>query len=289
MYHRFPEPSHFEAQCAHLKQYYRPVSLSEVGCWLHEGKKLPPNSVALTVDDGYRDFYTSAFPLLEAYSIPATVFLATDMLDERSCLWVDWVRVLLRASPLSSLNIDLPGSGTQVALGSREQRDRAASELNGALKRIPNDERVRFLDRLPAALGLDALPPVPEEYTPLYWDEVRLMSKRGVEFGAHTKSHPILSRLSGREEICRELAGSKARIEHETGQQVEHFCYPNGTFADFNEDTVGVLKECGYRTAVVGERGENRPGADPFRLRRLAQEPVYPAAKFAHQVAGLAR
>ena len=105
MYHRFPEPHHLEEQCHHLKQFYRPISLSELGVSLKEGKELPRNAVIITVDDGYRDFRTSAFPILNAYSIPAIVFLATDMLDQGTCLWVDWVRVLFSSTSLKKVSL----------------------------------------------------------------------------------------------------------------------------------------------------------------------------------------
>ncbi len=262
MYHRFPAQSVLEEQCAHLKKYYRPASLDEIGWWLRRKTDLPQQTVVFTVDDGYRDFYLNAFPVLSAYGIPALVYLATDMIDQKSCLWVDWVKILFKFSP-------------------------RGDEVKQWLKTVPNAERLQYLAQLPEMLGLKELPPVPEEYAPLSWDEAREMAGKGMAFGAHTCSHAILSRLETRDLIREELARSKARIEKELGAPVLHFCYPNGNPGDFTDETVEVAKECGYLTAVTGWKGVNLAGTDPFRLRRIHQEPWNPAIRFAQQVAGL--
>ena len=268
MYHRFPAGSQLAAQCAHLKKYYRPVSLTEIGLWLRREKAIPDQTLVFTVDDGYRDFYLNTFPVLLEYSIPAIVYLATDMIDQQTCLWVDWVGILFRAA-------NRPKS--------------AAYETKEHLKTLPNSARLEYLANLPAQLGISNPPPIPEEYAPLTWDDIREMSKAGIEFGAHTKSHPILSKLGSRDKIRDEIAGSKARIEDEIGQPVRHFCYPNGRPCDFNADTLDVVRECGFLTAVTGEKGINFAGADPYHLRRIHQEPVTPVLQYAHQVAGLSR
>jgi peptidoglycan/xylan/chitin deacetylase (PgdA/CDA1 family) len=112
------------------------------------------------------------------------------------------------------------------------------------------------------------------------------MAKHGVEFGAHTRSHPILSRLSNRAEIADEVGGSKRRIEEELDGEVLHFCYPNGMADDFTAETVEVLRDAGFVTAVTAENGLNDARADRFRLRRIAQDPRDPEARFASRVAG---
>lgn len=246
--------------------------MTDVALWLQKKKELPPLTVVFTVDDGYRDFYENAFPVLSAYSIPATVYLATDMLDTGQCLWVDWVRLLYEASPLPQAN-----------------PQQAAFETKERLKLLPNAERLAFLRDLPGKLQVASPPPLPARMAPLTWDEVRIMAKKGIEFGAHTMSHPVLSRVSEPAELQHELAGSKARIESKTGQPVYNFCYPNGTFRDFNEQTVAAVRECGYLTAVTGEKGVNLQNADPYRLRRIQQEPTIPVSQYSHQVAGLSR
>ena len=251
MYHRFPAPTEFDAQCEHLRRYYAPISMTEASEWLRARKPLPPGAIVVTIDDGYRDFYVNAYPLLKAHGIPALLYLATDLPDKQTWLWTD-----------------------QVTDGA----------LKSQLKKIPDGERRAVLAEM---AGLSPDPPV--QHAPLSWDEIREMARHGVEFGAHTRSHPILSRLPNRESIEAEVVGSKARIEAEIGTTVRHFCYPNGHAEDFTEEVVDVVRGSGFATAVTGIRGINIAGADPYRLLRLHQEPDRPVNAYAHQVAGLYR
>ena len=91
-YHRFSpveEPDKTSAQAfadhlAYLTDHYRLLPLSEIADCLATGRTLPPGSAALTVDDGYRDFYEVAYPLLLKYRVPATLYVATDFVDNRA-------------------------------------------------------------------------------------------------------------------------------------------------------------------------------------------------------------
>jgi len=262
MYHRFPPQSELEAQCKHLKKHYRPLSLTEISESLAGRKPPPPGAVVITVDDGYRDLLVNAWPILKAWSIPVLVYVATDLPDHHSWLWTDQLQHFL------------------VQQGDKA----AATTIVDRLKRLPDEQRRAYLASLPS---LPTTPP--PEYEPLTWDEIRALAQEGVEFGAHTRAHPILSRLLNRDRMREEIAGSKARLEDELRTPVLHFCYPNGTPDDYNDDVVSVVRECGFRTAVTAVRGINFKGADPFLLRRLHQEPTRHVSAFAHQVAGLYR
>ncbi|MDX2167532.1 MAG: polysaccharide deacetylase family protein, partial [Deltaproteobacteria bacterium] len=102
----------------------------------------------------------------------------------------------------------------------------------------------------------------------LDWDGVRALARGGVEIGAHTVTHPILSKVSL---ACaeRELLDAKARIEAQLDAPVHGFAYPNGRAGDFGDAHVALVRRSGYRYACTAERGANRSGADVFRLRRI--------------------
>ena len=93
------------------------------------------------------------------------------------------------------------------------------------------------------------------------------MSRGGVQFGSHTATHPILSRVD-RAHAEREIVDSKRRIEEQLGVPVEGFAYPNGTRADFLPETKALLRAAGYAYAVTTISGSNEPGQDVFELRR---------------------
>jgi len=278
MYHRFANAVDLEWQCRHIREFYRPVTLAQVDLWLKSGEPPPANSIAVTIDDGYRDFGEVAYPVFVAWHIPVTVYLVSDFLDGRLWLWVDQVRYAFQHSPLSRLRIELAdGAALEFRLESVGQRTAAAREMCEALKRQANETRVAALAGLSESLRVAIPAEPPAEYAPLGWDDVRRMAAEAplgaVTFGAHTRTHPVLSRIAGSDELNGEIAGSKQRIEEAVGLPVEHFCYPNGGPDDITAECVEAVRRAGFRTAVTTRTGLNYAPGDRFQLRRIGVEP----------------
>jgi len=97
-------PSLFTEQMEWLKANVRVVPLGEIVAALPGHRPLPERAVVLTFDDGFRDFYSSAAPVLRRLRLPATVFLPTGYCGKSNCwpnqpAWVckeallDWKQV----------------------------------------------------------------------------------------------------------------------------------------------------------------------------------------------------
>jgi peptidoglycan/xylan/chitin deacetylase (PgdA/CDA1 family) len=84
-------PRHFEAQLAWLRgEGYQTISLSQLVYHLSLGWPLPKKPIILTFDDGYRDAYTNAFPLLRRYGFLGTFFLVTKPIDDGNSDYLTW-------------------------------------------------------------------------------------------------------------------------------------------------------------------------------------------------------
>ena len=127
---------------------------------------------------------------------------------------------------------------------------------------------------------------IPAAYAPLEWAELKKMAEQGLDVGAHTRTHPILSRLASPEQKREEIAGSKREIENEIGMPVRNFCYPNGMVTDFDLDCVHAVEAAGFASAVTAVRGLNARDGDRWRLRRIGVDPGLNAATFAMEAAG---
>lgn len=291
MYHRFPrETEGLRQQCEIIRRNYSPVSLKSVSEYVRGGVPLPRNAVAITVDDGYRDFLLYGYPVFHEYDIPATAFVVSDFLDGKIWLWWDQLQYLFRYTQRTSLSLDLtPDESFTVSLATDDERWFARRDLGERLKVLENSQRLQVCRLLPELLGVE-LPSAPTgEWAPLKWDEVRELARNGVEFGVHTKTHPILSRIRDRAELREEIEGSKRRLEEELSAPAIHFCYPNGRRLDFNNATVELLKNCEFQTAVTTERGMNFGGVHPLLLRRLAVDASDPPRYFQELLAGVRR
>ena len=256
------EPECFRRQMAHLARDYHVLSLDEIVRRLDAGDPLPPRAAAITFDDGYEDNYTDAFPILRDLGLPATVFLTTGPIETGESLWFD--RVLRAFERSTRERVTLPGGEPSHDLRDEDQRGREAIRALYALMRLSNEERLAAVDQLVRDLGGNGGPPTPM----LTWDQVREMAKGGITFGAHTVTHPILSRLS-HSEAKAEIVESKQRIEEETGLPVTLFAYPVGRRSDYSPEVIRAVGDAGFRAAFTTTPGANARGDDRFLLRRV--------------------
>jgi len=289
MYHRFPsaDTRDFPEHCEYLRRHYHPVSLQQVADSYRDGTPLPRHAVAITVDDGYRDFLERGHPVFRAHDIPTTVFLVSGFIDGAVWLWTDVLNYLAAHSPRESVAFAATGiePPQRLSLRTPDERRAAARRIADRLKTMNDDARVRVLQMLPDAFAVELPDAPPREHAPLTWDEVRALADDGVEFGAHTRTHPILSKVTSAA-LEDEIVTSKRRIEEATGRRVIHFCYPNGRREDFTEETIAMLERAGFETAVTTEPGINERGAPRFVLRRLGVEPTNPMPYFQELLAG---
>lgn len=288
MYHRFDwvagAADALAAQCAHLRRCYSPIPLETAAQHLEEGRPFPANAVTVTVDDGHADFERIALPVFRAHGIPVTLYLATDFVDGAGWLWFDRIEHALRATTRRAF-VD-PLSGEELRLGTRAERSGAFVAVVERAKLVSYTELRRLPEEVARALEVELPAAPPAEYAPVTWDSVRRMQGEGVEIGAHTRSHPILSRLADRSALEEEIVGSARRIEEMTGRRPRHFCYPNGRAEDVTAETVAVVRSGGFRTAVTTEPGLADPASDPFRLKRIGAGPETPPGYFRRVVAG---
>lgn len=284
-YHRFTsqDAELLEKQCRYLRRHYQPTSLRDIAYCLRDGKRIPPNAVAVTVDDGYRDFLDHAVPVLRACGIPATVFLVADFIDRKQWLWWD---PLLYSLQRTSRRI-LESSLGRFPIASEAERAAAFDGCVERLKTLPDRTRAAVLEDVLKQLDVALPSEIPPEMAPMTWDEIRSLRECAVEFGGHTRTHPILSRVETREAMCAEVSYCKLRIEQELGEPVLNFAYPNGRVTDWNDGVVEAVQAAGYLTAVTTVHGISRPGDSPFRLKRIAVNPDLPFDYFAELLAGV--
>ncbi len=293
MYHDFPSIPGIEdalaRQCAHLTKHYNLVSMTDIARYLREGAQLPKNALAITVDDGNRDFFINAYPVFQAHQIPVTVFLVSGFLDGDFWLWWDQIRYILERTKVPQFVFPiLPGQPPVIfKLETSDQRECAIETITRTLKYLTNNERRPILSTLAETLNETIPIDPPSHMAPMTWAEVRQLGKHRVDLGAHTVTHPVLSRVTDPQNLFIEIDRSKKRIEQEIGQPVTHFCYPYGLKEDFNLETTKALDQCHFQTAVTALHGMNSYDSNPLCLKRLSVDVLLPEFYFKERVAGL--
>jgi peptidoglycan/xylan/chitin deacetylase (PgdA/CDA1 family) len=288
-YHRFPAQyrDDFEQHCRHLKAAYNTITLDEAVEALRNRSPLPPRSLVVTIDDGYRDVYSVAYPVFRKYGVPFTVYAVSGFLDRECWLWWDILEYAFRHTGEKAFTFT---SGETVALGAMNERAGQANRLAVSLISAPDCVRVETIRDICEQLKV-AIPPQPTaDFEALTWEEAREMSQGVGTIGSHTMYHPILSTLTDADRRKQEICGSKKRLEEQLQADVKHFCFPNGGAADFTHFDMHLIKSCGYESAATTAIGFNFPGVvDAYNIRRISVNPGEPFWWFHTKVAGLWR
>lgn len=257
-----PDVRRFATQVGFLARHMRVLPLADALQRLAAGT-LPPLAVSITFDDGYANNLDHALPILEAFGVPATVFVATGYLDG-GCMFNDAVIETIRGCRHARLDLSSVGLGC-FSLASLEERRTAIDSLLGQLKYRPLAERTELAARMAAIAGV-GLP------TNLMLSSagVRELHRRGIEIGGHTVHHPILARLPP-DEARREIAEGAARLEAITGAKPRLFAYPNGQPGrDFGPEHAGMVQDVGFSHALTTRVGLAGPDTDPYQVPRVA-------------------
>jgi peptidoglycan/xylan/chitin deacetylase (PgdA/CDA1 family) len=280
MYHNFSGPNEsgtdavnstaLRGQLAYLRRHFHVVPLACIFEHLKAGRPLDKLTVALTIDDGRRNFYEFMFPLLKEFEIPATFFVVSSFIRREDWLWTDKVLWLS----------DQPSRSSELSADKMEV-------LFAKLNRLRPEARNAFIEAIAAGMGVSIPGEAPLKYAPCSWSELREMADSGlVEVGSHTVSHPILATLT-EEESWLELTVSLAQIEEALGRRVVSFCFPNGKPGDYRLSQLRQIREAGYAGAVAAEFGMVTTSADPYELPRIGVSGYSDALSFSKNLDGL--
>ena len=265
--------STFERHLSFLERYFEVVPLGSLVDDRSAGRSPGRPRCVITFDDGWRDNYDVAFPVLRKHGLPATIFLTTDLIGTGRAFWhTELISLLMHGELSTFLQSESTLRAYPRAVRERLRGCASAGRISGAadvdalIETIKStcDEDViqRLIESLMRAAGVHR-PLIPERRFFLEWDHVREMAAHGVEIGSHGCSHRIMTRLSFAE-ASRELVQSKADIESRIGREVAHFAFPN---EDASKTLVGLAARAGYRTACVGA-AEERAGGQKLRVLR---------------------
>jgi len=252
-------PDAFAEQMRYIRQGYHAVSAEEVIHAVREGGSVPPRSVLITFDDGYRDFRIQAWPVLRALGLPVVLFVPTAFPgDAAAGFWWDQLRHAL----LNTQRRDrLESPVGRLPLGTPREREDASIRLQVHAKRMRHAEAMRWVRATCQELDV---PPVPSAI--LNWDELRELAIEGVTVASHTRTHPLLTRIPP-DELRVEVAGALRDLERELGSVLPILAYPAGAYDD---RVVKILEEEGYHLAFTTAKGVNELArAHPLKLRRI--------------------
>ncbi len=254
MYHRFSaeKKGHevtaatFEQQLQLIKKYFQPMTLASLAQAINKNGAAPDHAVVITVDDGYRDFYEVAYPLLKHYQVPATFFVTTGFVNGDLWLWPDQVLWILRNRKSAEGVLAVADKTFDLA----EPVKNLWWPLVLHLLEVENSVRLKAMAELEQRSAVSLPVSAPEEFAAVTWEQLREMQGQGIEIGGHTRSHPSLGHMSlpeAKQEIEASFYDLRARLD----DQPRTFCYPNGQPGDYSEEIKKIVSQSGFLAAVT--------------------------------------
>ena len=283
----YVSPETLDLHLNELKRHFELVHLEE---WLRrarEGAPLPRLACAITFDDGWRDKYDFALPVLVKHGAPATIFLVSSYIGTTYRFWPNRLIFLLQESIANPGSVDFPRPLRLLvepvlagAAGRGELRaDDAVRVVEGA-KEWDEEEIRSLVEAAENSRGGGAAPP-----DILDAEEVASMASTGlVRFGSHTATHFRLGSRISSSDLQREIVGSRKQLQDLCAQEIALFCYPNGETSPAAIDLVRRH----YLGAVTIRKGWHAAGGDPHLIHRIGmhEDVSYSREPFLHRLSG---
>ncbi len=259
----------FDKQIRFLKQNYNVVTMDEAVEAIRE-KNINERLAVITFDDGFRNNYLYALPVLKKNNVSAVFYLATSFIGKKETLWTETVNHLLTATGERSIELEMNGAARRFNLTGPAQKEKASIEIRNYLKFSSAEVEEDILNQLQEKIK-DVSDPVsfdPDRYAFMSWSDVNEMEKSGMEIGSHTHSHFTLNMLDKKSSF-KDIGDSKKQIEEHTDHTCKHFSYPNGEKGNFLPHHFEQLKETGFDSAVTQIKGLNSYSDNLFALKRI--------------------
>lgn len=226
---------------------------------------LPDRAVVITFDDGFHDFYSVAFPILQSFGYPVTLYLTTYYVEfnrpvfDPMCSYLLWKgrhKQQLHWPEVFPAPVALDDDGRLSAT--------AAIKQFATAQKFSSQQKDDLLDRLAQALGLDYQELCRKRVMHLVTsEEARELAAQGVDLQYHTHRHRV---YRNRERMFTELEDNRRRIVTFTSHEPSHFCYTGGFYLP---EYPVYLKEYGIVSATTCEAGLCTAQTDPLLLPRL--------------------
>ncbi|HKQ30313.1 MAG TPA: polysaccharide deacetylase family protein [Burkholderiales bacterium] len=243
----------FERHLDWIGRRFQFVTLDDLAAWAEGSKRFDKPAAAITFDDGYRDVYHYAMPILRKKGVPAAMFVVTDLVGTSRLQNHDELYLLMSRAytawrnPAKRLLHLLEGLKLPTPL-LHKLRPVADNPLQVSWILLENLAAVS-IQRLTAWLRDESEVPtqVVDELRAVTWDMLREMSCNDITIGAHSRTHARLPNETW-EKLLDETCGSRQAAERELGLTISHFAYPGG---GFNATVVEAVAAAGYRCAYT--------------------------------------
>lgn len=224
------------------------ISLDELSLIISQ-KQIPERPfITFTIDDGYLDNYTNAYPIFKRHNIPFTIFVATDFIDRKAILWWDTIEELILANKSITTS-----DGIVYSCETFQQRWDTFRILREKILGFNQEKLLEQLKLLFNNYHIDWFEPIRNQA--MSWEQVSAISGDPLcTIGGHTVSHPALNQVS-EDRFNQEISECIAKLKSATGRDIEHFAFPYGSKNEIGDREIGLIQKFNFKTVFMAHGG----------------------------------
>ena len=278
----------FEEYISYITKYKNVISINDFLDIHYSRKELIPNSCVVTFDDGFRNNFVNAAPILEKYKCPAIFYISTNIVGSNDFFWVDKLEIafsktkknFIKLKKIFNLNKNQENNITpefyylysnKFDLRFVNIRVYLLEQIKKFLKLVDKHSRDKIIINLLDFLISDELYKLDhwEEYKTMSWDQIKNLSNNKLfEIGGHSSSHDILSKHN-LFDLEKDIKESIDKIKKELGFFSGHYAYPEGQKEHYSNQVIRLLKKQGVICCPSAIHGKSSFKDDLFHLKRI--------------------
>jgi len=259
----------FYEQMVFVKKNCSVLSIDEVADHYIKKKSLPKNAVSVSFDDGFKNNFTTAAPILKDLNIPAVFYLSTGFIGTEKMFWVDQLEDCINRCKKNTIQIKIDKTYNKYTLKNKLEKISALKSIKDYCKLVTNEEKEIILKQVIKETNIKPNIFFSHNYLKLAWEEVKKMAKNPLfTIGGHSVSHNILAALP-KNDMEQEIKESINQLTEKTGNKIVHFSYPEGQLHHYNSQVIEMLKKNGVICCPSSVDGVNTLDDDLFHLKRI--------------------
>ena len=256
----------FEYQIQKISKVCNIVSMDNlVENWI-ENREFKGPTALVTFDDGFKNNFNVAIPILEKYNIPSIFYISTGNINKNKLFWVDQLELLFDNTKINQINLENTPTlfklssfkGDNLVIHNRNEKIYLLNVVKKCLKLYSPRQRNEIIKTLFLELEISDCFKAEDchhDYSLLTWKEIAKMDLNPlVTIGGHSRWHNILSKLTGKE-LKNEISGSIQDLNNNLDSFSGHYAYPEGQPEHFNLETQNVLRDNGVKACPSAIQG----------------------------------
>jgi peptidoglycan/xylan/chitin deacetylase (PgdA/CDA1 family) len=257
----------FEAQIRFLNENCNILSMDDVVSIKKQGAAWPERAVAVTFDDGFKNNYTVAAPVLRGFRCPATFYICAGMINTDLMFWVDIIEDCINRSLKKEIKMVLE-KPTMLPMTNRNDRIEAVTRIKKFCKTSSSAIKNRVISDLINATDIKPSSNASSNYKMMSWQDVKELNCSTLfSFGGHTLYHDIMA-ARAIEDLVVDIDATLKLINFNLKQTTTHFAYPEGQYNHYSGEVINALIERGISCCPSAVDGINT-NEDLFNLKRI--------------------